>query len=245
MLSFLITTLAGISTMVGIFPIFMKNKSKNVIIPFSLAFSAGVMLAISIFSLIPEATVLLKEKFLSIPTFLLVAIFIVMGILFSSTIDKKIEEKFTNDALYKLGIISVIVLMLHNIPEGITTFISSQANLSLGITLSLGIALHNIPEGISIAVPIYYATGSKKKAILYTLVSGFSELFGAVVAYFFLAPYITSFGLAIVLAIAAGIMIHISIYELLPVSWSYRTPKPSTLAFILGFIVMLLCDFLM
>lgn len=245
MISFLITGLAGISTLLGIFPIFLKKEAKDKIIPFSLAFSAGVMLSISIFSLIPEATVLVRERFCGFPTFLLVFIFVVVGILFSSTIDKKIEEKFTNNALYKLGIISVIVLVLHNIPEGITTFISSQTNLSLGITLSIGIALHNIPEGISIAVPIYYATGSRLKAIFYALISGFSELFGAILAYLFLAPYITSTLLSIVLAIAAGIMVHISIYELLPVSWQYKKPKISWLAFGLGFIIMLLCDVLM
>ena len=135
--------------------------------------------------------------------------------------------------------------MLHNIPEGITTFISSHHDLSLGITLSIGIALHNIPEGISIAIPIYYATKNKKKAIFLTFISGFSELLGAILAYLFLAPYITSFSLGIILSVTAGIMIHISCFELLPTAWKYASPIRIIIAFLFGFYVMILChDFL-
>ena len=140
--------------------------------------------------------------------------------------------------------ISVIALALHNIPEGITTFISTNSNITLGITLSLAIALHNIPEGISIAVPIYYATYSRKKAFWYTFLSGFSELLGAVLAYLFIARYINDFILALILGITAGIMIHISIYELLPNSWQYKKKKTTMVSFFLGVLVMLICDYL-
>jgi len=147
--------------------------------------------------------------------------------------------------LYKLGVISVIVLMLHNIPEGITTFISTSTDLQLGLSLSLAIALHNIPEGISIAVPIYFSTGKRSKAFLYTIVSGFSELFGAVLAYLFIARYVNDFILGVILAITAGIMVHISFYELIPNSLEYSNKKSSFIAFIIGIIVMLICDVLM
>ena len=101
-----------------------------------------------------------------------------------------------------------------------------------------------IPEGISIAIPIYYATNSKKKAYFYTFISGFSELVGAFLAYLFLAPFITSFGLGAILAIAAGIMIHISIYELLPTSFQYPKKAFSCFSFVVGFLVMLVTVFL-
>ena len=155
--SFFITTLAGFMTMLGIIPCYL-NKSRESIISKSLAFSAGVMLTISLSSLIPESVSLLSFKYRSFFIFLIVFVFVVLGIIFSSSIDKKIDEHFSNNNLYKLGLISVIALALHNIPEGVTTFISTNSDISLGITLSLAIALHNIPEGISIAVPIYYAT---------------------------------------------------------------------------------------
>lgn len=243
--SFLITFIAGISTIIGIIPCYMKESKKDKIIAYSLAFSAGVMITISLASLIPESFTLFNNIFRLFPLIIICAIFIVVGILFSAIIDDKIEKKFTSNKLYKLGIISVIVLILHNIPEGITTFISTSTNLKLGISLSLAIALHNIPEGISIAVPIYYATGSRKKAFIYTLISGFSELFGAVLAYLFIARFVNDFILGVILAITAGIMIHISIYELIPNSFEYKGKKGTILAFIVGIIVMLLCDFLM
>ena len=243
MLSFLITILAGFSTMIGVFPIYFRRKSQDVLIPICLSFAAGVMISISLFSLIPEAIEAVSQSFVLFPAILIVSIFIVIGILFSSVVDQKIEKRFSNNQLYKLGLISVIALMFHNIPEGITTFISSNQDLRLGITLSIGIALHNIPEGISIAVPIYYATKNKKKAILLTFISGFSEFFGAILAYLFLAPIITSLGLGVILALAAGIMIHISIYELIPTAYQYSIYLKTSLAFLLGFIIMLSCQY--
>lgn len=243
--SFLITALAGFSTLFGLIPCLIKGKSKDTIISFSLAFSAGVMLVISLISLIPESLNLFIWTFKLIPASIILAIFIVIGIIFSMTIDQKIENHFSNNQLYKLGIISVIALMLHNIPEGITTFISSNINMKLGITLAISIALHNIPEGISIAVPIYYSTNKMSKAFIYTLISGFSELFGAVLAYLFLAKYVNDFILGVILAITAGIMIHISMYELIPNAFSYNKNKVTIIALILGGLVMLLCNFIL
>ena len=133
--------------------------------------------------------------------------------------------------------------MLHNIPEGITTYISTSVNTSLGIKLAIAIALHNIPEGISIAVPIYYSTNNFKKAFFYTFIAGFSELSGAVIAYLFLANFITNTSLSIILGLTAGIMIHISLYELLPTSIEYKKKKATILSFIIGIITMFLCEF--
>lgn len=240
--SFLTTSFAGFSTMLGIIPIYLKGTSKEKIISGCLAFSSGVMLTISLNSLIPEGTILLKTYLYSLPCLLISAILIVTGIIFSSIIDKKIEKKITNDNLYKLGIISVIVLMLHNIPEGITTFLSTSSNKVLGLTLSLAIALHNIPEGISIAIPIFYSTNSKKKAIFLTFISGFSEVLGAIFAYLFLARFINNFILGAIFLITAGIMFHISIYELLPTSLQYKKKRITCLSFLLGILIMFICE---
>lgn len=239
--SFIVTAVAGFSTLLGMLPCFFKKQKSETIIALSLAFSAGIMLTISVFSLIPEAFILTALKFKIFPACLLVAIFVVIGILFSIFVDKKIDMTISNNQLYKLGLISVIALMLHNIPEGITTFVSSNVNQKLGITLAISIALHNIPEGISIAVPIYYSTGKIKKAFAYTVLSGFSEFAGAIVAYLFLAKYVNDFVLAIILACTAGIMLHISMYELIPNALSYGNKNQAVLAFILGSFVMVIC----
>ena len=126
--SFIVTAVAGFSTLLGMLPCFFKKQKSETIIALSLAFSAGVMLTISVFSLIPEAFILTALKFKIFPACLLVAIFVVIGILFSIFVDKKIDMTISNNQLYKLGLISVIALMLHNIPEGITTFVSSNVN---------------------------------------------------------------------------------------------------------------------
>lgn len=243
-ISFLITTFAGLSTMIGVLPVFISNYKEEQIIPAALLFASGVMLTISFLSLIPEGFTLFFQNVLIIPSILFTAIFVVLGIGFSAEISRKIEEKLSFNYLYRLGIITVIALIFHNIPEGITTFLSSRHDLSLGLTLSLGIALHNIPEGISVAVPIYYATKSRKKAIIFTFISGFSETIGAIIAYLFLAPFITSFILGLILSIAAGIMIHISIYELIPTSFKYQLSMIMLLFFVFGVFIMVLCHFI-
>lgn len=243
-ISFLITTFAGLSTMIGVLPVFISNYKEEKIIPAALLFASGVMLTISFLSLIPEGFTLFFQNVLIIPSILFTAIFVVLGIGFSAEISRKIEEKLSFNYLYRLGIITVIALIFHNIPEGITTFLSSRHDLSLGLTLSLGIALHNIPEGISVAVPIYYATKSRKKAIIFTFISGFSETIGAIIAYLFLAPFITSFILGLILSIAAGIMIHISIYELIPTSFKYQLSMIMLLFFVFGVFIMVLCHFI-
>ena len=124
------------------------------------------------------------------------------------------SEKFETKRNGKKLNMLMLSVTLHNIPEGITTFLTTTSNLKLGITLSLAIALHNIPEGIAIAIPIFYATKNRSKAFLYTVISGFSEFFGAIFAFLFLKEYLNFFLLSCLFGITAGIMIHISLTEL-------------------------------
>lgn len=239
---FLMTTLAGLATIIGIIPCFLSSRNQNSIISKSLAFSSGVMLTISLISLIPESSSLLSTKYKLFPSFIITAIFIILGIIISTIADDKVEKKLKENDLYKLGLITTIVLMLHNIPEGITTFISSSANQQLGFKLAFAIALHNIPEGISIAVPIYYASKNKVKAFFYTLIAGFSELLGAILAYIFLKDIISPFVISITLAITAGIMIDISVYEFLPSAFKYKKNKAIIYYFVLGILIMFLSE---
>ena len=132
--------------------------------------------------------------------------------------------------------------MIHNIPEGIATFITTSEDVSLGISIAISITMHNIPEGISIALPIYYYTKSKKKVFIYTFVCAISEPFGALIAYLFLSPTYQTLG--IVYAIIAGIMIHISMYELFPSANKYKRYRITYLFYILGLIFVLLNKFL-
>ena len=225
---FLITSIAGLSTLIGFLFIYFKNTENRVLI-ISLGFASGVMFFISIFDLIPEGYSLLNEKFYTIFSILVCLIFIVIGIIIAGFIDKLSEK---GDDLYHVGIVSMIAIILHNIPEGIATYLTSTVNIKLGITLAIAITLHNIPEGISISVPIYYSTNSKSKAFFYTLISGISELLGAVIAFVFLK----GFNLSILYLIIAGIMLYISIYELLPASLKYKNYFKTFCSFIIGII---------
>lgn len=155
-------------------------------------------------------------------------------------IDYYLPTEFNNNNLYKLGIISMLAIILHNIPEGIATFLTTNKDISLGLSLAIAITLHNIPEGISIAVPIYYSTKKKSKAILYTFISALSEPFGALLAFIFLKNIITDNIMGYLLSFIAGIMIHISLCELLPNSFKYKKKKHTIFFFILGILFMLL-----
>ena len=216
-----------------------KKKNENMIIA-SLAFAAGVMFTVSITDLIPESYSMLINIFPKFPAILYVLIFIVSGIILSMIIDKYIP---TANNLYRVGVFAMLAIIVHNIPEGIATFMATNVNVMLGISLTIAIALHNIPEGISISIPIYYATNSKFKAIFYTFISAISEPFGALITYLFLSNYINDRIMGFLFGIIAGIMIHISMYELLPTSKKYNNHKLTYLFFILGIILMLINHF--
>jgi ZIP family zinc transporter len=143
--------------------------------------------------------------------------------------DKKMEK--TSKLLF-LGI------FIHNIPEGMATFISTTESIQLGTIIALAIALHNIPEGISVSAPIYYCTNSKKKAFYWSFLSGISEFLGALLIGLILWPFINKYILGAMLSIVAGLMIYISLDELLPVSRSLGKEHHSILGIMIGMIVM-------
>lgn len=236
--SFIITTLAGLSTLLGSLIIFIKKENKNKIILSSLSFASSVMLLISFTDLIPESYNMFKNHLKLYPLILIILISINIGIIISLFIKKYIPEN--NDKLYRVGIISMLAIIIHNIPEGMATFMATNTNTKLGINLSIAIALHNIPEGISIAIPIYYSTKSKLKAILYTLISGLSELFGAIITYVFLRPFVNNYTMGILFSIIAGIMMHIALFELFPTSLSYNNKKYTFIFFIIGIIFVII-----
>lgn len=229
-----LSLIAGLSTIIGSIFIFFK-KNKNVLLN-SFAFAAGVMITVSLIDLIPESFSYLSTYYYPFPALLFVLICFVIGILISSFIDYYIPE---NNPIYKIGIISLIAIIMHNIPEGMATFIASNTDIKLGITLTIAIALHNIPEGITIALPIFYSTKSRKRALLYTTIAGLSEFFGALITCIFLKDYIDYKFMGYLLAVIAGIMIQISFYELLPEVWK-AGQKRGILYFLLGSIIMFL-----
>lgn len=237
--SLLISSFAGISTLLGGLVVYFKFKDKNSFIAFALSFSLSVMISLSIFELLPDSFITLSSRFGLLVGIIFTTVMFLVGKFLVTKINKKLALLHNKDNLYRVGLLSMIALMLHNFPEGIATFMASYNDLSAGISLGIAIMLHNIPEGISISVPIYYATGSKKRGVIYSLISGLAEPLGAILAFIVLKNYINEITIALVIVIVAGIMITISINEMLPEVNSYNKKNISILGMIIGVILVI------
>lgn len=249
---------AGIATGIGGFLVLLYRKTNVKLLSTMLGFSAGVMIYVSFIEIFPEAESILtgahgatRGKILSVLSFF-------FGIVMIALLDEivpepnnphsshRIEEADSpyflkiSGKLYKTGIFTAIAITIHNFPEGIAAFISGVRNPVLGISIATAIAIHNIPEGISIAIPIYYATRSRRKALWMSILSGLSEPLGAVLTMLILGPFISDTLFGIVFAAVAGIMIYISLDELLPASREYGEHHFSILGLVLGMAVMAL-----
>lgn len=174
---------------------------------------------LSIIDLMPSSIESLNENNSYFLAIFYNLVFFIAGFIASHLIQNFVQEQ---DELSKTGIISMIGIILHNIPEGIATYMLSSINHKLGIILSIAIIMHNIPEGIGISIPIYCGTGNKKKAFIYTLISGISEPIGAVISMLFLYKFINITIMGMVYAIIAGIMVYIGYFELIKVSKKYE-----------------------
>ena len=238
----LVSTIAGLSTMLGAFVIFFKCKEQNIhkFITASLTFSLAIMIGISITDLIPESTYILLSSYGIGKGIIFSFIAFSIGIILIKYLHKLMDKTEQANDLYKLGILNMLALILHNFPEGIATFMSSYKDIELGLKLGLAIAFHNIPEGISIAVPIYYATKSKKNAIFKTFLSGIAEPIGAILAYIFLSKYITDTFISMILLLVGGIMITLAIEVIYPKARKYNLNKYLYLGLFVGTILILI-----
>lgn len=239
---------AGIATgMGGLMILFFRKNDTRVLSPM-LGFAAGVMIYVSFTEIFPEAGSILrnihgeqKGRIISVLSFF-------FGIVLAALVDELVPEPGSNKGynplasstgrLYRTGIFTALAVTVHNFPEGIAAFISGVKDPLLGFSVALAIAIHNIPEGISIAMPVYFATGSRLKAFLFSLLSGFSEPLGAVLAMLVLGPILTDTLFGIVFAAVAGIMTYVSMDELYPAAREYDENRLSILGFVLGMGVM-------
>lgn len=241
---FLLSLLAGLATGIGsLVSIFVKkNDFKS--LAFGLGLSAGVMIYISLVELLPEAENLLGHTLLPVNAKMFSFLMFFIGILIAGLIDyfvpdhiepgwiknkikgkeeKEEKQNYTqkNSGIYRVGFLTAITIAAHNFPEGLATFVTGVTDRTLGVSIALAIAIHNIPEGMAVSIPIYKATGSKRKAFFYSLLSGLTEPLGAVFGFFFLSYFLNEMIFAILYAVIAGIMVYISFDELLPASREY------------------------
>ena len=242
LLAFALTLFAGLSTGIGSLVAFFAKRTNTRFLSFSLGFSAGVMVYISFMELMPQARELLNEPALLLAFF--------GGIAFIAVIDFLIPEEENphemhltedmekNSKLKRMGVMVALSIAIHNFPEGIAAFTAGLNSLDVAIPIALAIAIHNIPEGIAVSVPIYQATGSKKKAFWYSFLSGLAEPVGALVAIVILLPFWSPVINGVVLAAVSGIMVFISIDELLPGAERFGQHHLSISGFIAGMLIM-------
>ena len=252
-----LTLIAGLSTGIGATFAFFSGSNNYKFLSIGMGFSAGVMVYVSFVEILADA----KKSFIVLfgevsgEGYALIMFF--GGFLVAALIDRFIPDDvnphelkshseldsiktdtMSKSALKRTGIFTAVAITIHNFPEGFATFVASLDGLALGIPIALAIAIHNIPEGMAVSLPIYHATGDKKRAFIYALVSGFAEPFGAIVGFFILIPLLGDMTLGITYAMVAGIMIYISFDELLPAARVYGNAHTTIFGLGLGMAVM-------
>lgn len=241
-----LTTLAGLATGIGGAIGFFVRRTNTRLLTFLLGLSAGVMIFISFVELFADAQESLADAHggTTGKLYALAAFFGGIGI--AMLIDKLVPEEenphetrgaeelssensresggVSAGTMKRSGWLFMLAIGIHNFPEGMATFAAGLSGLSLGIPIAIAVALHNIPEGITVSVPIFYATGSRKKAFWYSFVAGLAEPVGALVGMLVLFPFLSPTVLAVLFAAVAGIMVFISFDELLPMSerWGHH-----------------------
>lgn len=263
----ILTLIAGAATGIGGALVLFKKKLSSNFLAGALGLSAGVMIFISLAELFPEAQaeIMATGSLKHGETFVLLAFFAGMGIITlidflipeyenpheasGLSLDAKtaavgmLEQTGGEKALQRLGLMSALAIAIHNFPEGIATFIGALNDPQMGTGITFAIAIHNIPEGIAVAIPIYYATRSKGKALLYATLSGLSEVIGAALCLAVTALFgveLTGGGpvFPLILAAVAGIMIYISLDELLPTAEKYGKHHIAIAGVVAGMAIM-------
>lgn len=266
LIALLLSTIAGLSTVIGGFVTFFIKHNSLKLLSFGLGLSAGVMLFISLVDLYPESCEIITEQMGKSYLWLAIVSFAI-GILIAAFMDYFVPDhiqgqKFTKqmcaneqnidstdckencDAVIsigkvqKAGFLIAIVVALHNLPEGLATFILSAENLMLGLGIVCAIAIHNIPEGMAISIPVYQATHSKRKAFLYTFLSGMAEPVGGIIGFTLIKLFFPNLCIGTLFAFVAGIMTYISIDTLLPLAKDYDTGHYSISGAIVGILTV-------
>ncbi len=253
--AFLLTLFAGLSTGVGSLIGLLSKKFNPRLLIVSLGFSAGVMLYVSMIEIFVKARDSLSMALGPKMGYVWTVVAFFAGIFLIALIDrlipsyenphelnvsKKIENASEKDRqkLMRMGLFSALAIGIHNFPEGLATFMSGLTNPTLGISIAVAIAIHNIPEGLAVSAPIYYATQSRKKAFFYSFLSGFAEPIGALLGYFILRSVFTETTFGVIFAAVAGIMVYISLDELLPTAEEFGEHHLAIGGLIAGMLVM-------
>jgi ZIP family zinc transporter len=256
LLAFILTALAGLSTGIGSAVAFFSKRTNKAFLSISLGFSAGVMIYVSLIEIFTKAQNLLVEVHGDVAGGWGTAGAFFGGVFIIAFIDRmipsyenpheahpveKMQQAVSQEGrLMRMGVFTALAIGIHNFPEGLATFFAVLSEPAIGVAITVAIAIHNIPEGISVSVPVYFATGSKKKAFWLSFLSGVSEPIGAFIGYTILKPFFSKTVFGILFAAVAGIMVFISLDELLPTAKEYGKGHMAIYGLIAGMAVMAL-----
>ncbi|MDE5623971.1 MAG: zinc transporter ZupT [Alistipes sp.] len=250
---FLLTLGAGLATGIGSAAAFLTRHTNKRLLSFSLGLSGGVMIYVSFVELFRQSAETLSAVWGERLGALFTVVCFFGGILLIGIIDRlvpavenphearRVEEmarKPRNPRLMRMGVMTALAIAIHNFPEGIATFTTAVDNPTLGVAIAVAIAIHNIPEGIAVSVPLFYATGDRGRAFRLSFLSGLAEPVGALLAWAVLMPFMSATLMGCVLAVVAGIMVFISIDELLPAAREYGEPHTSIYGVVTGMALM-------
>jgi len=262
--AFGLTLFAGLSTGLGGVIALKAKQTNTTFLAVSLGFSAGVMIYVSFMEIMPKGMEALAITHSETYANLFGVISFFGGIIIAALIDylipegenphehldevselsedfkKDIDTKINKQGLYRVGLMSTIIIALHNFPEGIATFVAALSDPQLGVSIAIAIALHNIPEGAVAYIPIFYATGDKKKALMFSFLTGLAEPIGALLAFLLLMPFLNDTVMGIIFCAIAGIMVFISIDELLPTAHEYGQHHHIIYGFVGGMLMIAL-----
>ena len=248
----LMTTAAGLSTGLGGLAALFSRRPTDRLLSFSQGFAGGVMLTVSLSDMLPHAVegyLEVKQRPQAVGAAVsLFFVGMVIALLLQNCLPEPRPERLASATqersagqlmrAARSAIVTTAVILLHNLPEGVLTLFTGYANPRFGFTLTLAIALHNIPEGIAVSIPVFYATGSRWKAVVLSLLSGLAEPVGALGVFFLFRRLITPLFLNGLVAAIAGIMSFVSVSELLPESFSYEKKTAGVAGVTLGILVM-------
>lgn len=238
----ILTLLAGSATFIGAILGIMTRKPSNRMLAFSLGFAAGIMLLIALMEMLPAALATEgMSPMLGYGMFILglVGYFLLDRLLpHEHPQDLKESTPLKSKRIGRTAFLLTLGITLHNFPEGIATFVTASANLELGMGIALAVAIHNIPEGLAVAGPVYAATGSKLKALLWAGVSGIAEIVGGLLAFLALGPNVSMVWMASIMSAVAGIMVALSIDELMPAAKEIDPHNNPSYGILCGMVVM-------
>jgi zinc transporter, ZIP family len=265
LLAFGLTLFAGLSTGIGSIVAFFSSDRDHRFLSGALGFSAGVMIYVSLVEIFAKARDSLAATlgepaaiaWATVSFFGGIAVIALIDRLIPTlqnphevrlveTIESEVEAELRKRRnLHRMGLFSALAIAIHNFPEGLATFIATLEDPALGISSAVAIAIHNIPEGIAVSVPIYHATGSRRKALNLSFLSGLAEPIGALLGFFLLRPFMTDVLFGVLFAAVAGIMVFISLDELLPTAENYGEHHITIYGLIAGMAVMAISIVLM